>query len=276
MATSFRNNDRFDYDYAIVGGGSAGASTALAFQLEWPDKRIIWFEGTETQTASKKDNVKIIRTPYPDDDYVALAEKAMKLWREDVLYRDFYYQPGWVQVISEGSYRSTRKTSKDRKISTEEMLEMLHMVGSFNGPVLDDGEELWLNEDIGAVYSDLALEAVANKASMLGVARKKINVTKLIVNEGVCEGVEAVTDDKNYSFTAETTIIAAGVWTPGLLEISGVVFPKDFFTVAGVVVAMLPLEDGEFDKFESMPILVSEKGLLYYVNLILSQLTSDR
>lgn len=268
MATQFNSNDCFDY--AVVGGGCIGASTALALQREWPDARIVWFEGIDTHTASKDIN-KIIRTPYPDEDYIAFAEKAMKMWETEALYRDFYHQTGWVQVVSESSYRSTKKSPKDKKISTD---EMLRMVGSRDKPVLDAGEELWLNEGIGYVDSALALEAVAKKASTLGVVRKKIDITKLIVNdEGICEGVEAV---GGYSIVADKTIIAAGPWTPGLLETSGIVFPKPFFTVAGVVVATMPLSEAEFDKLKSMPILVSERGLLYSVNLSLSQLTSDR
>jgi len=60
MATIVRNEDHFDY--AIV-GGCFGASTALALIREWPDARIVWFEGTHTYTASQ-DKSKIIRADY--------------------------------------------------------------------------------------------------------------------------------------------------------------------------------------------------------------------
>jgi glycine/D-amino acid oxidase-like deaminating enzyme len=63
------------YDYAIIGGGCMGVSTALALQRESPNARIILFEGSETKTASK-DNYKIIRTPYMDEEYVSLARES--------------------------------------------------------------------------------------------------------------------------------------------------------------------------------------------------------
>lgn len=267
MATQFRNNNHFDY--AIAGGGCIGASTALALQRERPDARIVWFEGTDTHTASKDVN-KIIRTPYPDKDYIALAEKAMEMWETKAPYSNFYHRTSWIQVIKEGSYRSSMKGPKDKAVSIE---EMLHMVGSHDKPRLDPSEGLWLNEDIGYVDSALALEAVAKEASNLGVVREKKDVTRLIVDNGICQGVESAGGD---SVAAENTVVAAGPWTPGLLENSKVEFPHDFFTVAAVGVATMALDEAEFDELKSMPILVTESGVSCSVNLILSQLTLGR
>ena len=255
MSTPIWNHNDSHFDYAIVGGGCFGASTALALKREWPDTRIIWFEGSATSTASKDIN-KIIRTPYPDKDYVAFAEQAMRMWEEVAPYRNFFHRTSWVQVISENSYRSVMKGPKDRVISTQELLQM---VGSHEKPKLNTGEELWLNEDIGYVDSALAVEAVAEEASIRGVIRETKDVTRLIVNEGICLGVEA----DHYRVTAGKTIIAAGPWTPGLLESSKVEFPDDFFTVAGVGVATMPLHEAEFSELKSMPILVTESGMFY-------------
>ncbi|KAL9125162.1 MAG: hypothetical protein Q9217_005594 [Psora testacea] len=145
------------------------------------------------------------------------------------------------------------KGPKDREIST---LELLQIVGSHENPKLNTGEELWLNEDISYVDSALAVEAVAKEASLLGVIRETKDVTRLIINEGVCLGVEA----DHCRVIAGKTIIAAGPWTPGLLESSKVEFPNDFFTVAGVGVATMPLREAEFNELKSMPILVTGSG----------------
>jgi sarcosine oxidase / L-pipecolate oxidase len=257
MLTSVSNHNNSHFDYAIVGGGCFGASTALALKREWPDARIIWFEGSATHTASKDIN-KIIRTPYPDKDYVAFAEQAMRMWEDVDPYRHFFHRTSWVQVISENSYRSVMKGPKDRPISTQELLQM---VGSHESAKLDTGEELWLNEDIGYVDSALAVEAVAEEASKLGVVRETKDVTRLVVDEGFCLGVEA----DHCKVIAGKTIIAAGPWTPGLLESSKVEFPTDFFTIAGVGVATMPLHEAEFSELESMPILVTESGMFYFV-----------
>lgn len=240
------------FDYAIIGGGCIGASTALALQREYPDARIAWLEGTATHTASKDIN-KIIRTPYPDEDYVAFATKAMEKWEKEELYRVYYHKVGWIQVISEGSYRSTRKGPNDNMISDKEMLDM---VGSLDKPHLITGEELWLNKEIGYVDSHLALEAVAIEASRLGVKRKQIDAKKILVDEGICKGIEV----GDGSIVASKTILAAGPWTPEILSKSGVVFPPSFFTSAGVVLATIPLTEDEYERLNSMPILVSDEG----------------
>lgn len=257
MSTSIMNHKNNHFDYAIVGGGCFGASTALALIREWPDAQIIWFEGSATHTASKDIN-KIIRTPYPDRDYVAFAEQAMRMWENAAPYRNFFHRTSWVQVISENSCRSVMKGPKDQMISTHELLQM---VGSHESSKINTGEELWLNKDIGYVDSALAVEAVAEEASKLGVIRKTKDVTRLVVEEGFCLGVEA----DNRRVIAGKTIIAAGPWTPGLLESSKVEFPTDFFIIAGVGVATMPLHEAEFSKLKSMPILVTEGGMFYLV-----------
>jgi sarcosine oxidase/L-pipecolate oxidase len=128
---------------------------------------------------------------------------------------------------------------------------------------------LRFNENIGYADFDLAVEAVAKKASMLGVRREKKDVTRLIVDGGVCWGVEV----GDYSVVAKKeTVVAAGPWTPRLLEKSKVEFPSDFFTVAAVGVATMPLEEKEFDELKSMPILVTERGVFNSIDLILFRL----
>lgn len=253
------------FDYAIVGGGCFGASTALALKREWPNARIIWFEGSATHTASKDIN-KIVRTVYPDKDYVAFAEQAMRSWEEEAPYCNFYHRTSWVQVISENSHRGVMKTPKDRMISTQDLLQM---VGSHDEPELNTGEALWLNEDIGYVDSALAVGAVAEEASRLGVIRQKEDITRLIIKEGACLGVEV----DQYRVIAGKTIISAGRWTPGLLKHSNVEFPNEFFTLASVAVATMTLQDAEFSELKSMPILVTEGGMTHFIHQRLSELT---
>ena len=253
------------FDYAIVGGGCFGASIALAFKREWPDARIIWFEGTATHIAFK-DITKIIRTLYPNKDYVAFVEQTMRMWEEAVFYRHFFHRTPWVQVIGVNSDRNIMKGLKNRLISTQ---KLVHMIGSQKSPKFGTGEELWLNENIGYVDSALAVEAVAEKASKFGVTRETKDVTRLIVKERVYLGVE--TDQ--CKIIAGTTIVTAGPWTPGLFQSSKVEVPIDFFTVINVGVVTMLLNEAEFCELKSMPILVTENGMFYFIYKILLYLT---
>lgn len=244
-----------------------GASTVLAVQRNWPNEKVVWFEGTHSITASKDIN-KIIRTHYPDDDYILFAERAMNSWKTRDPYRKHFHQCSWVQVVKEGSHRSTMRGPNDKKISTE---DLLRNVGSHESPKLGSDEELWLNENVGYADSHLAIESVAEEAASLGVVREKTNVSKLIIREGVCRGVEI----DSGTVIAEKIIVATGPWTPGLLEKSGVWFPDNFFTVAAVPVATVSLGDSDSNQLKSMPILVTENGTVT-VQIFWRPLTPDR
>lgn len=82
-------NMQNQYDFAVIGGGCFGVSTALALQREWLNAKIILFEGSETKTASKA-FWKTIRTPYFDEEYVLLAGEAKEKWETLLPYCEFY------------------------------------------------------------------------------------------------------------------------------------------------------------------------------------------
>ena len=260
MAVISRNNNENHFGFAVAGGGCFGASTALALAQARPDARIVWFEGTHVYTASR-DTSKIIRATYDDEDYVAFAEKALRMWATNKLYSKFYHQTGWVQVVNEGSHANIVKGPKDTMISIGEMQKR---VRSRKEPNLIAGEELRLNEDIGYIDCDLAVEAVAAEASRLGVIRVKKDVKKLKTEGEIC-----VVEAADVCITATTTIVATGPWTPELLERSQIAIPEDFFTVAGVGVATMSLSEDEFNELKAMPILVTEGGVSNSINLIL-------
>lgn len=250
-----------DYDYVIVGGGCFGASTALALIRRWTDSRIIWLEGAHERTASR-DLSKIVRAAYEDQDYVDLAESAMDIWRTDPLLKAHYHHTGWVQVFGKESHANAVVGRHDTVISIERMQEA---TGSKEQPKLEAGERLRLNENVGYADYDSAVEAVAKEAARLGVRREKKNVTRLIVENGICLGV----DGDDFRVMAEKeTVVAAGPWTPSLLGRSNVEFRSDFFTVAGVGVATLSLPE-EIDSLKSAPMLVGKDGRFGHIDLII-------
>lgn len=266
MSTKLNMQNQFDF--VVIGGGCFGVSTALALQREWPGAKIILLEGSETKTASKA-FWKTIRTPYTDEEYVPLAKEAKEKWQTERPYCNFYRQTGWIQAVRGGNYKPFH--SEERPIKAEDLSDMVH---SRDPPQLDSGEELWLNEDIGVAHSALAVEAVAVEAAVQGVIREQKDVSKLLIKNGVCYGVECV---GGISITAETTIVATGPWTPALLESSKIQLPQsDFFCVTAIDVATLPLDEDEYEKFKSMPILIAEHGTSKSFNLNFKCLTCYR
>ena len=169
------------FDYAIIKRKCFGVSTALVLKREWPDARIIWFENTATHTAFKN-ITKIIRTPYPNKNYVVFVEQTMKMWEKAVLYRHFFHRTSWVQMIGVNNDKNIMKKPKNRLISTQ---KLIHMIKSQKNPKLGIGEKLWFNEDIGYVDSALTVEAITEKTSKFGVTKKTKNVTRLIVKKKI-------------------------------------------------------------------------------------------
>lgn len=247
------------YDFAVVGGGVMGVSTALALQrsrrVDTSRGGVIILEGLETKTASKG-ITKIIRTPYMDREYVSLAEKAKDKWEAEFPYSQYYRQTGWIQEVPKETYTPFHKA--ERPVSAA---ELSHILGSQEFPGIEDHKELWLNEDIGVADATHAVEAVAEQAAKEGVIREQGNISKLLVEEGVCHGVERT--DGTF-ILAKTTIVAIGPWTPALLEESNIRIPLvaggNVFDVTAVRVATLDLVGDEYERFKSMPILAAEQG----------------
>jgi hypothetical protein len=60
------------------------------------------------------------------------------------------------------------------------------MVGSQNKLKLKASKELRFNKNINYINFDLAIEAIAKKALILGIRREKKDVTRLIIDGGAC------------------------------------------------------------------------------------------
>ena len=103
-------------------------------------------------------------------------------------------------------------------------------MGSTAEPILGEGEVLYRNPDVGYADSALAVRALSEKVVELGVCRYEENVTRLVIENGRCLGVEV----GGSVVKAKTTIVSVGAWTPGLLKKSNINVPSDFFVVAGV------------------------------------------
>ena len=242
-------------DYIIVGGGCIGASTVDAVIREWPGARVAWYSGTHKNTASS-DPIKIIRDAYPESDISEFANRALQKWMYTRPYSDYFHKTSWIQVISQEPKKIMCKGRNDKVLTAAEATSL---VGSTAEPILDKGEVLYRNPDVGYADSALAVRALSEKVVELGVCRYEENVTRLVIENGSCLGVEV----GGSVVKAKTIIVSVGAWTPGLLEKSNIKVPSDFFVVAGVGVGILTLSETEFDALKSMPILVTENGTSY-------------
>lgn len=165
----------------------------------------------------------------------------------------------WIQEVSKIGYKPFHE--HERIVDADELIQR---VGSHILPELDSAKELWLNEDIGVANAAHALEAVAKEAAVRGTRREHWDALRLVLDNGNCRGVER---SDGAVFTADTTVVATGPWTPEFLDRSGVSIQKNFFEVSAVGVATLTLTEEEYARFRSMPILSADEGEYSGVNL---------
>lgn len=242
--------------------GTLGASTALALKREDPNARVCLIRGRARITASRDIN-KIIRAAYPDDDYVYYARQAMKSWATDRLLSEYFHWTSWVQVRGDDPNTNLHTSEGDERISID---DFVRTTGA--RPWLTNDKVLWLNKNIGYADSDLALEAVIQEASGLGVHVLEADISKLIIDEsGACKGVEI----ESHNLMADKTVLATGAWTRKLLKDSNVKLFADpgreaaFLRVTAVAVAILELTAEEFEQLnelKDMPIVVTGKGII--------------
>ncbi|KAI1332971.1 FAD dependent oxidoreductase [Xylariaceae sp. FL0255] len=240
------------FDYIIIGGGSIGTSTVHALIRQLPDARIAWFTGDHKRTASN-DFIKIIRDVYPDDAFPTFAKRALDQWTNETPYCDYFRKTGWIQAIRDDAKNMTKTLSDDILTGAD----MVRIVGSVTEPRLEQGEALFLNPTVGYADSALAVQAVSDMVTELGVKRHEKNVTKVVVENGSCVGVEVegsiIKADKHI-------VVSTGAWTPALLEGSGITVPPNFFLPTAIGVATLVLSDEELQSLSSMPILATQDG----------------
>jgi sarcosine oxidase/L-pipecolate oxidase len=116
-------NTQKHFDFAVIGGGCFGVLTARALQREWPNAKIILFEGSKTKTASKA-FWRTIRVPYIDEEYVPLAKEAEEKWQTERPFCNFYRRTRWIQAVHRGSYKPFHLG--ERSIKAENLSDMVY------------------------------------------------------------------------------------------------------------------------------------------------------
>lgn len=127
-------------------------------------------------------------------------------------YQEHYRRTAWIRIISESNNEGSLKDSSERVITSDELMAR---VGSNKPAQLDEGDELWINEEVGCVDAAQAIEATASYAASLGVSRRQEDISEILIQDGVCQGVKNAKGD---IFCASTVIVAAGAWIPALLK----------------------------------------------------------
>jgi sarcosine oxidase len=204
---------RFDVDVVVVGAGAMGA--ASAWRLARSGRSVLLLErfGPGHTRGSSHGATRIFRLAYRDPRYVALAERALPLWREleDAAGETLLEQVGQLdhgrpEAVAEvvGALRSAgRPVEELRPDEASERWPGLRFEGAVaHSP---EGGRCWADRTVAATQR---LAGSAGAEVRFGTTVERIEVT----------GSGAVVHADGGTWRTPVVVVAAGAWLPQLLD----------------------------------------------------------
>lgn len=221
----------------IIGAGEFGLSTALAL-LRRTDAQITILDRSPilpNPSGSSVDSSRIIRPDYAFKPYSALAAEAQVLWRDrsDSGWggQGRYTEAGFVLTGHEGelkyvdeSLENVRSLAKAGMPIDIDKIEELHSKSAIQRATKYDGvsgDSGYANWNSGWANAEKVTQFAIDKVHREGQGRAKVQsdskVEQLIIEDGICKGALV----NGQRITADLTIVAAGAWSPSLIDLQG-------------------------------------------------------
>ena len=208
----------FESDVVIIGAGVMGASTARSLSRSGLSVNLVEQFEVGHNRGSSHGTSRIFRLSYPDEQYVAMAQESLSLWRAAE------EETGESLVVRTGGF--------DVGDEIEANADALQACGaSFEMVKGSDVEERWpqvsigademalFQPDAGVALADKVVETFVHAARRAGVGiHSRTRIESLEVTE---DGVAAHAADG--VFHAGKAVVTGGGWARRLLETAGVV-----------------------------------------------------
>jgi sarcosine oxidase/L-pipecolate oxidase len=196
-----------------------------------------------------------------------MALEAMKLWRSEPMYKQFYHKSGLVWIDNRGFPRRVidnhkyLKTDEKVRMATPEEVRKLYG-GIFEDAEFDDTAEILINENSGWVEADKALNTVIDAALSAGVKSVETDIACLEFDgEGSCVGVRST---GGQTFSAANVILATGARTAKLIADSA---PNradlqvgERFTAAAIFTATVKVDAERAELLRAAPVFLHAFG----------------
>lgn len=263
----------------IIGSGAFGLSTALSLtkRPEWSSTDITVLDRAPqfpAQDGSSIDSSRIVRADYADPAYAALAEAAQREWRkpgpDSIGGEGRYTESGFILAADTGplvretggvtvktglgycksSYANTREIAQreGRPGSVVELKDRAAIAGAAaSGAAFGDWG--YLNESSGWADAEASMMWLYRKVVATGRVKFVSGTVERLETEG--ERVTGVRLKDGSSLNAEFVIIAAGAWTPSLIDLTGQA------VATGQVLAYMDITQEEQEKLGKGPVLMS-------------------
>lgn len=268
----------------IVGSGVFGLSTAYALtqRPEWASTRITVLDRAArgqpypARDAASIDSSRIIRADYADPAYASLACQAQVEWRKQgpdhIGGEGRYTESGLALVADEGPL--VKRSSHGHEVKTglgfarqayanavhearregrpEGFIRVLDGPDAVRGASGTDapfGDWGYLNPGSGWADAEAAMDWLYARVAATGRVEFASGTVACLEVEGRRVVGAKLTDGQ--SLRADLVLLAAGAWTPSLLDVRGQV------VATGQILGYLQLDDAEQKKLDKVPVMLN-------------------
>src|ERR1700730_2661736 len=205
----------------IVGAGINGVTAAIALKKRGYDITLIDPGPLPHHLAASTDISKAVRSTYgSDEDYTALAERAVVMWREwnEEFGRALYHETGMMFIRREpmqpGDFEYESLKISDRRGGRLTRLDEKTLGKRFPAWRSNYYRDGIIEREAGYVESALAVATLVTRAKEMGVAvRESCRFSRLDQTGNSVRGVVLADGEV---IPADTVVMATGAWTPYL------------------------------------------------------------
>jgi sarcosine oxidase / L-pipecolate oxidase len=265
----------------IVGAGEFGLSAALSLIHNpiYNASRITIVDSSPNlpnPSGSSVDVNRIVRADYAHKHYAALALDAQVLWRDpgkDAWGGEGrYHEPGFVLTAEAdqdaylvGALANVRALAKDDRhgrIDLDKIQELrgkdaIRQATGYEAVSGDHGyanfNSGWVNADACVAYALRRIRAEAGKRVTI---RPNTRVESLLASANECRGVRIKGGE---TIHADLTILAAGAWTPSLVDLQGRCL------ATGQTMAFLDITEAEQAAMADRPTIINQSTGMFII-----------
>ncbi|KAF2097483.1 FAD dependent oxidoreductase, partial [Rhizodiscina lignyota] len=260
----------------IIGSGVFGLSTAYSLskdsKFKGADITVVDRWPFPTTDGASIDTSRLIRADYADPAYARLALSARAHWRGDFGAQGRYHETGVVLTSAgkDGDYvskslanvRDLQRLEKERgspqatrfePLRSREEIRAVTKVGS------SSGEQGYINFTSGWADSEASMRYLRRQVESLGRVRFVTGTIKAFIKSADGNRIDGAVLSDGTKLTASLTIVAAGAWSPALVDLRGIV------TATGQVLSYVELSREEQEYLSKCPTQLNMSTGLFVV-----------
>ena len=255
----------------VVGAGINGVTSAIELKKRGHKVVLVDPGPLPHPLAASTDISKAVRAAYgPDEDYTALAERCLELWRRwnSEFGVELYHETGVLFVCqhpmqpSDFEYESCRVLEKQgHRLERFDSFTFHERFPAFAPDRFQDG---FFDPDAGYVESGRVVATLVEHAKSIGV--ELCERAKFVALDENDDRVRGVVLDDRHRISADAVVIAAGAWTTYVLP-----FTKKFFRATGHPVFHLKPDKPELFLPERFPFFGADISTTGYYGFPLNQ-----